>query len=305
MKVLSIGEVLWDVFPEREFLGGAPLNVCANLLRCGDEAALVSAVGNDPRGRAALSAMDLLGLTTVFVRTMVDHPTGTACVRKDANGEPVFAIDRPAAYDAIEVDPETFGKLESFRPDWLYMGTLIQTEAAMEALVHDLLVRLPHVRCFYDMNLRKGHWNLNLVERLCRRASVLKLNEIEAEMLSSLNGVRPEEFSLQAFCSAWAQRFSLDVICVTLGANGCLIFSEGKSQRFRGHTIQVNDTVGAGDAFAAGFLHGYHRGRSIAECAGFANALGALVASRPGATPVWRMEECRALASSLTAESPS
>jgi len=299
MKVLSIGEVLWDVFADQEFLGGAPLNVCANLGRCGDEAVLVSAVGYDTRGQMVLEAMKALGLSTSFLQTIASLPTGTATVKQDTHGEPVFAIHRPAAFDAIELSADAIVAIEAFNPDWLYIGTLLQTEPAMEKLVLDVIDRLPATRCFYDMNLRPDQWNLPLVERLCTLASVLKLNEVEAETLGRLSGVTSEKFVLESFCSAWAQRFAIEVICVTLGPDGCCIFFEGKTERFRGHSIQVSDTVGAGDAFAAAFLHGYHQGWTMAKCGAFANALGALVASRPGATPMWRTEEWQVLVDSL------
>jgi fructokinase len=59
--------------------------------------------------------------------------------------------------------------------------------------------------------------------------------------------------------------------------------------------VSVVDTVGAGDAFSAGFLHGYQRSWPLEHTARFANALGALVASRAGATPVFSLDECEKL----------
>ena len=297
MKVLSIGEILWDVMGEREFLGGAPLNVCANLQRCGDQAWLISAVGDDSRGAKALEAMTALGLDTKFIQTTPERPTGSAHVRNDVKGEPTFEIVRPAAFDKLKLSPSSFADIRKLEPDWLYMGTLLQTEPAMEALGHSLVEQLPGVRCFYDMNLRQGHWDLELVERLCKSASVLKLNEIEAQTLSALSRISSSQgYSLETFCTAWAERFRIDVVCVTLGPDGCCIYAEGKLERFAGCAVSVSDTIGAGDAFAAAFLHGYHRQWSIARCATFANALGALVASRSGATPAWSMAEWETLA---------
>ena len=297
MKVLSIGEILWDVIGEREFLGGAPLNVCANLQRCGDRAWLVSAVGNDRRGATALEAMAELGLNTQFIQTTPHRPTGSAHVRHDANGEPAFEIVRPAAFDELDLHPASLAELQKLKPDWLYMGTLFQTEPAMEALVHSLVEQLPGVRCFYDMNLRQGHWNLALVERLCNSACVLKLNEIEAQKLSALSRISSlGAYSLETFCMAWSERFRIDVVCVTLGPDGCCIYADGKLERFAGCAVTVRDTIGAGDAFAAAFLHGYQRRWSIARCASFANALGALVAGRSGATPAWSVAEWETLA---------
>lgn len=295
MKVLSIGEVLWDVFPDREFLGGAPLNVCANLHRAGDEAALLSAVGDDVRGAAVLDAMESLGLPKEFMQVVKGAATGTAVVGKDEQGETTFSIGRPAAFDAFELTPQEVEKIEAFAPDWLYMGTLLQTDARMEALIRKLGERLPSTRRFYDMNLRTGHWNLALVERLCSHATVLKLNDVEAEILANQTGLAEGGFEMERFCGQWSQRFGIELICVTLGAAGCLVYKDGKAERFAGNKVQVSDTVGAGDAFAAAFLHGYHRGWPLSRCAAFANALGSLVASRAGATPVWRMEECEAI----------
>ena len=60
-----------------------------------------------------------------------------------------------------------------------------------------------------------------------------------------------------------------------------------------GFKVEVADTVGAGDAFSAAFLHGIEQGWDARLTGRFANAVGALVASRAGATPEWHMEECQ------------
>ena len=62
-----------------------------------------------------------------------------------------------------------------------------------------------------------------------------------------------------------------------------------------GYAVQAQDTVGAGDAFAAAFVHGLSLQWPPAEIADFANRVAALVASRPGGTPPWTLEEARAL----------
>ena len=64
---------------------------------------------------------------------------------------------------------------------------------------------------------------------------------------------------------------------------------------FEGYAVKVADTVGAGDAFSAAFLHGIQNAWPIEQVAKFANAVGAIVASREGATPEWSSEECAAI----------
>lgn len=293
MRVWSVGEVLWDVFPDQERFGGAPLNFCANLRRMGDDATLLSAVGDDEHGRLALETMRSLGLKTEHVAVIAGVATGTAVISTGKDGEASFVIPRPAAFDRLATGPALLEEAAASDLDWLYFGTLLQTEPAIEIFTTALAKHLPKTRSFYDMNLRTGHWNLELVQRLSKLASIIKLNEHEAETLFRLTETDGEAFSLEGFCERWAAQYGVDVLCVTLGALGCLIYEQGVAHRLPGYTVTVCDTVGSGDAFAAAFLHGYNLGWPVLETARFANALGALVASRAGATPEWTMDEVR------------
>ena len=219
-----IGEVLWDVFPDGERFGGAALNFCANLQRLGDHATLLSAVGDDPHGQMALEQMRTLGVGTQGIHTVKNLPTGLARVSMNDHGEPSFAIPRPAAFDEVSVDAAMMSTLQASAVDWVYFGTLLQTNAATEQLTVNLKEQLHPARCFYDINLRTGHWNLALVQRLSRLASIIKLNEVEAETLFSLTSSKEETFSLETFCDRWASAYRVDVICVTLGPAGCMVY---------------------------------------------------------------------------------
>jgi fructokinase len=299
MLVWSIGEVLWDVFPDQEQFGGAPLNVCANLRRMGDEATLFSAVGEDERGRLAMAKMSELALDTGHVRVVETLPTGVAIIRMSAAGEPGYEIPRPAAFDALETSKESLAELareaKETGVDWIYFGSLLQTSPSIEQFTTELAQRLSGARCMYDMNLRTGHWNLPLVQRLSSLATVVKLNEDEAETLFALTQPTGVNYSLEDFCRLWVGAHGVETMCVTMGKNGCAVYQQGELRRFAGYAVVVQDTVGSGDAFAAAFLHGFHQGWPLERSAQFANALGALVASRAGATPEWSMEECVAL----------
>ena len=294
MRVLAVGEVLWDVFPEQELLGGAALNFCANLNRFGASARLFSAVGDDERGRRICERMSDLGLVADFVQ-QTDVSTGVAIVSKDSRGEPSFLIQRPAAYDRVPLNPELLQRIAAFDPEWIYLGTLFHTEAANEATTVALLEAFPAARVFYDMNLRTGHWNIDLVRRFCTLATILKLNEHEVHTLASAEGMDTAALSLESFCEQIARSFDISTICITLGARGCFVYKEGRGSQLPGYAATVRDTVGAGDAFAAAFLHAYHAGSTMAEAAQLANAAGAIVAGRAGATPAWEPAECAAL----------
>jgi fructokinase len=83
----------------------------------------------------------------------------------------------------------------------------------------------------------------------------------------------------------------LKAVAVTLGGRGCAILANGHYIEAAGPAVDVADPVGAGDAFAAAFMHGLSSNWPLAEIAAFANRVGALVASRDGAIPDWTLEE--------------
>jgi fructokinase len=291
LKLLTIGEILWDVFDDFETLGGAPLNFSVTAQRLGNQVKLITGVGKDLRGQRAVDSMNALHLPIDFVQVLPGADTGTARVTVDDSGNASFLIKRPAAFDYVQIDDQSLLAIAAMDPEWLYFGTLAQFNPPTEQIVGEILRHFRSIKCFYDVNLRDNHWNLALVQRLSNLASVLKLNADEAETLFHLT--HPSgEFSLERFCQHWARTYNLTTICITLGAKGCAVFEGNVLQYFRGLKVEVVDTVGAGDAFAAAFLHGRELNWPMERTASFANALGALVASRSGATPDWTTAEC-------------
>jgi fructokinase len=187
--------------------------------------------------------------------------------------------------------------IADYDPQWIYTGTLFHSMERNEVLLQSILEAAPSARVFYDMNLRPKQWDVALVERLCKISSILKLNEHEVDIVAAVQGIGRGP-SLEHFAQQLWERFGITTICVTLGSRGCFVYDRGSSNHVPGLTVHPRDTVGAGDAFSAAFLHGYERNLRIADTARLANAVGALVASRSGATPFWTMDELRALSAS-------
>ncbi|HET9167225.1 MAG TPA: PfkB family carbohydrate kinase, partial [Candidatus Angelobacter sp.] len=150
MKIISLGEVLWDILPSREHLGGAPFNFAWNAHNLGHKVCFVSAIGHDQRGNQTLEQMAALGLSAQFVRREANYPTGTVTVTLDSFELPQYVIHRPAAYDFPALGPAEFEALLNPAPTWIYFGTLQQ----MSAPAHDLLLKLmtaaPAAKRFYD-----------------------------------------------------------------------------------------------------------------------------------------------------------
>jgi fructokinase len=290
--VAVLGEVLWDVFDHSRRLGGAPLNFAAHASRLGHDALLISAVGTDSLGEETSEAVKALGLTTEFLQKTTRFPTGAARVHLGPGDQTRFTIERPAAYDAIGISGRELARLAAHDPDWIYYGTLFASTPAGEANLCRLLHAFPSAARFYDLNLRRDCWSKPLVTRLLHEANVVKLNQEELALVQQFTGL-PR--STRAFCQEGANRYGWKAVCVTLGARGCAILAHGEYVEALGHAVDVADTVGAGDAFAAAFMHGLISKWPTAEIAAFANRVGALVASRHGAIPAWTLEEAVAL----------
>lgn len=293
MKIVSIGEVLWDVIAGKEHLGGAPFNFAAQAKNLGHEVYFVSAVGHDKRGDRVLARMEQMGLSTRFVSRIEAWDTGIATVSLDAKGQPTFEIHRPCAYDFISLSPADLSDLLSPAPDAIYFGTLLQISPQAFQATRKVLASSSPLWKFYDINLRPSSYEPQLVRDLMSQATILKLNEEEVRTVDRMLG--REHTSLEAFCRYYAKEFRFEAVCVTRAAKGCAILVGDKFIEAPGYPVQVIDAVGAGDAFAAAVLHGLWSRWPVEKVADFANRVGALITSRPGAIPLWTIDELATL----------
>lgn len=288
MSIISIGEILWDVFEDARHIGGAPFNLAVQASRLEPRVAFISAVGDDELGREALQYAAGQGLDTRFIRTVQDAPTGTADIFL-RDGVPDFTINRPAAYDFPSLDDDDMQALAEMKPTWIAFGTLNQLAPDVRATTRRLMEAFPTAGRFYDVNLRKESYTPELVRELLQDASVVKLSDEEMAPLGSMLGI--EESEPLPFAEAVAARCDLECACVTLGADGCALWGRGESVQLPGRPVEVADTVGAGDAFAAVLMVELNRRDKLCEVADRANRLGAFVASKRGALPEWTPAE--------------
>lgn len=281
-SVVVLGEVLWDVFGETRRLGGAPLNFAAHARRLGHPVSLVSGLGDDDLGREAAKLVAALDLDMRLLQTTSRFATGTAAVRLGLDGSPEFTIARPAAYDAIELAAPELQALAGGEVGWFYYGTLFAATSQGRQVLDRMLEALGGALKFYDLNLRPDAESSALVEALLAHADVVKLNEDELARVSKFAGLPS---NVEAFCHAASERYGLDAVSVTLGERGCAMLVRGEFVEARAHPVVVADTVGAGDSFAAAFLHGLCRQWPVGEIADFANRVASGVASRHGSLP--------------------
>jgi fructokinase len=290
--IVGLGEVLWDLLPGGKQLGGAPANFAYHAAALGAEAAVVSRVGGDELGRAALDRLAAVGLDRRYVSIDPDDPTGTVEVRLGPGGVPDYVIHTGVAWDFLTFTPDLADL--AGRADAVCYGTLAQRGPVSRRGVRQFLdaVRPQCLRVF-DVNLRQSFFDLSLVHDTLMKSDVLKLNEAEVPAVAHLLGVRGEGAeAVQNLMS----RYPLRLVAVTRGPYGARLQGIGEASVHRGfpvsdlpagadNALAAPDTVGAGDAFTAALVTGLLRGRPLRDINAFANRLARYVCTKPGAMP--------------------
>jgi len=279
--MLCFGELLWDLLADRTVLGGAPFNCAYRLHSLGDEVAFASRVGDDELGSRALTSVRQLGVPASLIQRDSFRPTGTVNVSFGDNREPAYDIVDNVAYDHIVATDDLLDSAALC--ECFCFGTLVQRSATSRATLARALAETFQALKVYDVNLREGCFSAETVAESLDMADVVKLNGDEVRLVQRLLELPTDRISV--FCGLALARWRLDLVVVTLGANGVYAAaSNGDSGYIPGYRVAVADPVGSGDAFTAGLAHSLLAGKSPLEACEFANALGALVATTHGGT---------------------
>ncbi len=281
-KIVAIGEVLWDLLPEGKQLGGAPANFTYHAHALGADARLISCIGSDDLGREILDRFGKLDLPTSSLRELPEVPTGTVSVEITSGGNPKYKIHEHVAWDQIRAD-ETFLTLVR-AADVVCFGSLAQRTAPAEEEIHKLLAAAsPKSLRIFDVNLRPPHVSPDVIVRSLDMANVLKLNDHELEALADLFGL-PKGTATRM--EAIARQYDLDVVALTRGEHGSLLWQKGQWSDLPGIPVVVHDSIGAGDAFTAAMALGLLRRWPLEQINGMASEVAAYVCSHAGGTPI-------------------
>ncbi|WP_236018714.1 MULTISPECIES: carbohydrate kinase family protein [Hymenobacter] len=292
MAITCFGEMLWDVLPTGKQPGGAPLNVAVHLRNFGQEALLISRVGHDDLGTELLAFVQSKGLSTRYIQRGETHLTGVVKANVSDSHEVTYKIVQPVAWDYIQYE-DALGPLVESAEAFVF-GSLAARSGATRETLYRLLQRAAFK--VFDVNLRAPHYSRSVVTYLLRQANLVKLNHHELAEIMGWFGASPDEETALHWL---ADRFGLQAVCVTKGADGAVLWTGGQLHRSPGIAVQLQDTIGSGDAFLAALLKGWLAGQPPAEALAFACAAGSLVATYQGATPAISEADVLALAASI------
>lgn len=280
--IVGLGELLWDVFPDRKELGGAPANFAYMTSLLGDEGVVASRVGCDRLGNAAARRLARLGLSREWLQVDTQHPTGTAKIDISEDGQPQFEIAESVAWDHFEWTPQW--QSLAGRAAAVCFGSLAQRSARSRESTRLFLQALPpNALKVFDVNLRQSFFSADILRESAKAADLMKVNHEELPRMAQLLGYKTGAKDKPA---EWLLReCGLKLLCVTEGPGGSFLVSASGVDNHPGFPTAVADTVGAGDAFTAALVHHYLRGASLKTMNEAANRMGSWVASHVGATP--------------------
>jgi fructokinase len=282
--VVCFGEVLWDILPGGTTPGGAPVNVAYHLQKLGKNPALVTRVGVDAEGKKLVDIFSGYGLCTDFFQLDTEHETGKVFGKPNEFNEMVYDIAAPSAWDFITWE----SRLKNLvgQSSYFVFGSLAcRNEASKETLMR--LVKLAKCRVL-DINLRTPFYNKYIVTELLENCDIVKLNLSELELIT---GWFSNYTSVEGRIKAVQEKFGIDTIVVTMGAGGSLLSVSGMLYSHPGFPVKVADTVGAGDAFLAGFINGLLDKAPYQHVLEQASLMGAYVASKTGACPAYAVPD--------------
>lgn len=280
-RILSIGEVLWDLFPQGAALGGAPANFAIHSRALGADAGLVSRIGNDSLGRQVLEVFRRSGFPTESIAVDRFAQTGVVSVEIGADGQPMYRIAENVAWDQMVAERAALEDAE--RADAVCFGSLAQRSSVSREAIRSLVAatKKDALRVF-DINLRQEYFSREVIETSLELANVLKLNDSELPVLAELFDLKNEP-AVQLV--ELARRFELRGVVYTRGAYGSLLWVDGALDEHPGIATEVRDTVGAGDSFTATVVMGLLKKMPLPEIHQTANEVAAFVCSQSGATP--------------------
>ncbi|ATA89830.1 fructokinase [Capnocytophaga stomatis] len=277
--VVGLGEILWDVFPERKVMGGAPANFAYHASQFGLNGHIVSAIGNDVLGKTILENLNEKKLNHLLEE--VPYPTGTIQISLSGEGIPQYEICENVAWDNIPFTEET--KKLAEKTQTVCFGSLAQRSETSRSTIQKFLQAMPSDSLkVFDINLRLDYYTKEIIHQSLELSNILKLNDEEIIIIANLFNMEGTE---REVCEQLLERYNLKVLILTKGASGSYIFTPSQLSFLPSPKINVVDTVGAGDSFTASFIAAYLKGKPISKAHRLAVEISAYVCQQHGAMP--------------------
>ncbi|MEV8535248.1 5-dehydro-2-deoxygluconokinase [Streptomyces sp. NPDC051211] len=287
--LITMGRIGVDLYPLRSgvplaeadtfgrFLGGSPANVAVAAARLGRRAAVITRTGADPFGVYLRAELRGFGVDDRWVGEVAAYPTPlTFCEIFPPDHFPIHFRREPKAPD-LEIHPEELD-LEAVRAARVFWmtGTGLSAEPSRGATLAALEARAKCGTTVFDLDWRSVLWSADPAEAYARALALATVAVGNAEECEIATGEREPYAAARALLAA-----GVELAVVKRGPEGVLaVHRDGTVAEVPPVKIEVVNGLGAGDAFGGALCHGLLAGWELERVMRFANAAGAIVASR-------------------------
>lgn len=260
-------------------MGGASFNFIYHIKKLTGNGYFVSRIGEDDEGNEIIDFLKKNDISTDYIQIDPFHPTGESIATLNEFKIPSWKIKTETAYDFIELTADVKNLIEK-ETDCLYFGTLAQRNDISRETIHNFYHK--KLKYFCDLNIRQNFYSKDLIEECISAANILKLNTDELRLVNEL--ILRKNFNSET-PKRLLQEFQLEVLCVTHGDQGANIYKGNELDYYNTKILDVIDTVGAGDAYAAILCLGYLKNWDISKINKIASEFAGEIVRINGALP--------------------
>ena len=289
-KVIVLGRIGYDLYADQKntpldqvqsfsrYLGGSAANIAVGLARLQVPTSMISVVSDDPVGKYLKRFLEKEKIDTSMIRTEKDCNNSLSLVEisPPSNFHSVF-YRKDCADLRISISDINLERLKQARI-LLTGGTSLSGHPSRDTVYHALMRHRSegHINVL-DIDYRPALWSSAEIVRIYMRLAV-SLSDVVLGTCEELEAV--SEYSDPDKIAAEMLQRGAKVVVAKMGEQGAVIYSANEKLLLPPYKIEVVSALGAGDAFAASFCFGLLQGWPLQECGAFANAAGALVATR-------------------------
>jgi 5-dehydro-2-deoxygluconokinase len=295
----DIGADFVDITGFNAFVGGSPLNIAVGAQRLGLQTALLTAVGKDKIGDFILNFLQQEKVSTAFIPAIPDARTSAVVLGIEPPDRfPLVYYRENAADSRITIDHVHAAGIKNFRLVEI-SGTALNIEPSRSAVFFAVEQAAEHgVQVVLDIDFRADQWQDIRSFGLMVRAILPKVDialgteeEVLAATLVDASSVAiahqqisaPEVKGDLQLAIKKILDTGVKVLVVKKGANGVTIYRKDSAPvDVPGFPVDVLNVLGAGDAFASGFIYGHLQGWDLYKACRMGNASGAWVVQKPG-----------------------
>ena len=280
-NIIGIGELLWDVLPDGKKLGGAPCNFVYHAQKQGAIGKVVSAIGDDSNGKEILEVLKAKNISAELVQVN-NKPTSTVDITLSLDGLPKYTIHEDVAWDFMSLNEDIIKAVSV--ADIICFGSLAQRNKTSRETMEKLLNHSrPGTLIVFDINLRQDFYSKEIITKSLQLCNVLKLNEDELLVLCDLFGIKAKSEEEQIL--DLINEYNLKLAAYTKGNESSLLMTPLEKSYIPTPKVEVKDTIGAGDSFAAAMIVGFAKGNLLKILHQKAVEIAAFVCTQDGAMP--------------------